>query len=102
MARGYHGPEDPDKGKPYRHTRAKIELMLGDLVRTPDMEVMLQILGKVTDRHPVAVLDAVTEVMSDQRLGECGLPGPCTKHGNCACDDIRPAHEAKVPEKRKR
>ena len=25
------------------------------------------------------------------REGECGLPGPCTRHGNYACDEIEPA-----------
>jgi hypothetical protein len=30
-------------------------------------------------------------VVPRPRLGECGRPGPCTAHGNCACDDIRPA-----------
>ena len=25
------------------------------------------------------------------REGECGLPGPCSKHGNYACDEIEPS-----------
>ena len=90
MARGYAGPEDPHKGKPYRHTRAKIDLMLSDLIMTPDAEVLRAIVLKVADRHPVDVLDAVVEVMGENRIGECGLPGPCIDHGNCACDDIKP------------
>jgi hypothetical protein len=30
------------------------------------------------------------QIYTENKIGECGLPGPCTKHGNYACDDIKP------------
>jgi hypothetical protein len=33
----------------------------------------------------------VQDTSEEDRTGECGMPGPCTEHGNCACDDIKPA-----------
>lgn len=35
---------------------------------------------------PVYVQDT-----EDDRTGECGMPRPCTEHGNYACDDVKPA-----------
>lgn len=63
MARGYAGPEDPHKGKPYRHTRAKIELMLDEGEGLPRHEDLLRIILKLADKHPVDVLDAIVEAL---------------------------------------
>lgn len=64
MARGYAGPPDPDKGRPNRHTRAKIALMLGDhLYGSESAELLGKIVLKVADRRPEDTLDAVLAVL---------------------------------------
>lgn len=73
MPRGYHGPEDPEKGMPHRHTRAKIELLLTE-PDLPTYEQLLAVIMKVAEKRPEDVLDAVTAVVSDDgRSGEEGL-----------------------------
>lgn len=69
MARGYAGPEDPDKGKPYRHTRAKIDLMLTE----PDLPTygqLLEIITWLADQRPVDVLNAIVGIMGAERAVE--------------------------------
>ena len=65
MAREWN-EEDPEKGVPYRHTRAKIRLLLehdGDLVT---YETLLAILLKVAEKRPEDVLDAVLAELGDE------------------------------------
>jgi hypothetical protein len=67
MARGYAGPPDPDKGKPYRHTQQKIRLMLdigGD--DAPVYEHLLEVILKVAEKRPDDVLDALVEVLGKE------------------------------------
>ena len=49
----------------------------------------------ITSDAPIAVL---RQEVVEPRIpeGTCGLAGPCTKHGNYACDDIEPAEPAPV------
>jgi hypothetical protein len=63
MARGYTGPPDPDKGKPNRHTRAKINLMLTDI--REDHLALEQVILKIAEKRPEDVLDAVLYVLGD-------------------------------------
>lgn len=57
MVKGYAGPEDPDKGKPHRHTRAKIRLLLPYL----DAGDLANVLWKIADKQPDLVLAAMCE-----------------------------------------
>lgn len=67
MARGWD-EVDPDKGKPHRHVRVKIDLLLSDLdvESWADAGVLYTILMKVAEKRPEEVLDAVTFVMSSE------------------------------------
>ena len=66
MPRGYTGPPDPDKGKPYRHTQAKIRLMLGlSGGAYPACEDLLTIIIRVAEKRPDDVLDAVIDVLGE-------------------------------------
>lgn len=49
---------DPDKGKPFRHTRSKARLMLEGL----DPARAREALRLLIDKHPGDVLDALIEV----------------------------------------
>jgi hypothetical protein len=66
MARGYAGPPDPDKGKPYRHTQQKIRLLLEgeDL---PVYEDLLKIILKIAEKRPEDVLDALVDVLGREQ-----------------------------------
>lgn len=61
MARGYHGPEDPDKGRPNRHTRQKVRLMLAD--ETADRGALTEIILMLAEKRPEDTLDAVLAVL---------------------------------------
>lgn len=63
MPRGYTGPPDPDKGKPYRHTQAKIRLMLKDIEDDP--LALVQVILRLAEKRPEDVLDAVTDVLGE-------------------------------------
>ncbi len=69
----------------------------------PDREfrVMLTVVELVTEEAAVRALEEVREAGEERARrgipwqvtvhdGECGLPGPCTAHGNYACDEIKP------------
>lgn len=62
MARGWT-ETDPDKGKPHRHTRAKIRLMLADV--HDDHLALANIILKAAEKRPDDVLDAVLAVLGD-------------------------------------
>lgn len=65
MARG-RNEEDPEKGVPYRHLRARIRLLLGDhLYGSESAELLGKILLKVAEKRPEDVLDAVIEELGD-------------------------------------
>jgi hypothetical protein len=57
------GPKDPDFGKPNRHTRAKIGLMLDANLR--NYSYLHATLLKVAERYPEAVLDALLEASGE-------------------------------------
>jgi hypothetical protein len=61
VARGWNR-QDPKKGVPYRHTRAKIELLLLGATAHD----LFTVIGKVADKRPDDVLDAVIAVMDDE------------------------------------
>jgi hypothetical protein len=63
MPRGYHGPPDPDKGKPYRHQRQKIALLLS--LPEPTAQQLLQIVMLIAEKRPGDVLDAALMVLGD-------------------------------------
>jgi hypothetical protein len=63
MPRGYAGPADPLKGVPYRHTRAKITLLLQDIA--DDHLALTAVLMRVAEKRPEDVLDAVIWVTED-------------------------------------
>ncbi|HEY1700806.1 MAG TPA: hypothetical protein VGG75_13925 [Trebonia sp.] len=71
MPRGWN-QEDPEKGMPYRHTRAKIKLLLSGLLLNADGEVLHLVLLKLAEKHPDDVLAAVADVMAEREEG--GLP----------------------------
>lgn len=63
MTRAHAGPEDPEKGMPHRHARAKIRLLVGGgSVRSQWLADMLLLLA---EKHPGAVLAAVTDVLAE-------------------------------------
>jgi hypothetical protein len=64
---GYAGPPDPEKGTPYRHTRQKITLMLEPILDDP--RALLAVIGKVAEKRPEDVLDAVLFVTGDDGPG---------------------------------
>lgn len=71
--------DDPDKGKPYRHTRAKIRLMLDDpLAGLPG--VCETILLKIAEKRPEDVLDALLDVLGDGAEDFCTPALVCTTH----------------------
>jgi hypothetical protein len=55
------GPKDPDFGKPNRHTRAKIRLLMKYL----DAGDVENVLLKVAERHPETVLKVMCDLMED-------------------------------------
>ena len=59
MARGWN-ETDPDKGKPNRHTRRKVELMLSGV---EDIPLLTAIIVKIAEKRPEDVLDAVLAVL---------------------------------------
>jgi hypothetical protein len=63
-ARGVLGglQPDPDKGKPHRHTRAKIRLMIEDM--TPVQAI--QVISKIMDIRPEETLDAIIAVCGEE------------------------------------
>lgn len=65
MARGYAGEADPDKGKPYRHTRQKIRLLLTE-PELPVYEKLLEIILHLMETRPEEVLDSVTAVLDSK------------------------------------
>lgn len=66
MAKGVLGglEPDPDKGRPHRHTRAKIQLLILDARHDP--VTLTRVIDKVAETYPGAVLDAVLEAIGDQ------------------------------------
>jgi hypothetical protein len=53
---------DPDKGKPYRHTRQRIRLLIPDLTYNQREAVLWELMEK----HPDEVLDAVLKVRGEE------------------------------------
>jgi hypothetical protein len=53
-------PDDPEKGMPHRHARAKIRLLL----QGPSTDLLEEMLLKIAETHPDAVLDAVAGVLA--------------------------------------
>jgi hypothetical protein len=53
---------DPDKGKPFRHTRAKARLMKGTLTST-QLTVALELL---IEKHPEDALDAMISASGEE------------------------------------
>jgi hypothetical protein len=53
---------DPDFGKPHRHTRAKVMLLMQDVDDEQRERVILMLL----DKHPESVLDAVIKVLEPE------------------------------------
>ena len=62
MARGWN-ENDPEKGVPNRHTRAKIRLLLDDIAASP--QDLMAVIVKAAEKRPEDVLDAVIFVVSD-------------------------------------
>ena len=61
------GDKDPDAGKPHRHTRNKIQLILEDMEsRTEsyydDCQMLESVLWVIAEKHPGEVLDALIQV----------------------------------------
>lgn len=59
MPAGYTGPEDPEKGVPYRHTRARAQLMLAHATQ----EQMRRALQLLIWQRPGEALDALCASM---------------------------------------
>ena len=80
MARGWTDT-DPDKGAPHRHTRAKVRLLLtGEVKRAWLVEMLI----RMSERHPDAVLGAVSDVLAEH---EDELP-PTEEFRRAAADFI--------------
>jgi TnpA family transposase len=56
MPRGWN-ETDPEKGQPNRHTRAKIRLMMQDILE--DHFALRAVIDKIAEKRPEDVLDAV-------------------------------------------
>lgn len=54
---------DPDKGKPYRHTRAKIRLLLADIAG--DAAALEKLVMRLAEKRPDDVLDAMVWLCRD-------------------------------------
>jgi hypothetical protein len=68
VPRGWN-QQDPEKGVPYRHVKAKIRLLLGGLLLNTDGEVLQGVLLKLAEKHPDDVLTAVADVMAEHEEG---------------------------------
>jgi hypothetical protein len=65
------GDKDPDAGKPHRHTRNKIQLMLTGMAEktenvSDDYQQMLEVLWVIAEKHPGEVLDAMIRVSGER------------------------------------
>jgi hypothetical protein len=65
MTRRYYSEDDPEKGKPHRHTRNKIRLLLEDDGGLVKYEDVLAVVMKLAEKNPDAVLDALTAVLAE-------------------------------------
>jgi hypoxanthine-guanine phosphoribosyltransferase len=67
MPRGWN-EADPEKGQPNRHTRAKIRLMMQDILDDP--LALRAVIDKIAEKRPEDVLDAVLWVTEDNEVKE--------------------------------
>jgi hypothetical protein len=76
MTRRYYSEEDPEKGVPHRHTRNKIRLLLENDGDPALYENLLAVILKLAEKHPDAVLDALTGILAEQETGPSLLREP--------------------------
>lgn len=78
-ARGILGglQPDPDKGKPHRHTRQKIRLMLDGMTQAQ----LLSALTFLMDTRPEETLDALIEVCGEEQAMTDSRPRCSECHG---------------------
>ena len=58
---------DPEKGRPYRHLRARIRLLLADVADDP--LALEQLVLKIAEKRPEDVLDALTWLTEELEEG---------------------------------